>query len=119
MIVEAKHTAIGMGSGDLSVLATPAMVALMEGAAMAIGARMCDAGQTTVGVRVDIEHTRATPLGAEVHAEARLVSQDGRALTFEVTAFDERGQIGHGTHERFIVDREKFMSRLGSSPVNE
>lgn len=112
MIVEAKHTAIAMGSGDLSVLATPAMVALMENAAMKQAGTVCALGQTTVGVFIQIEHTRPTPIGGEVMAHAKLTSQDGRKLFFEVWATDEKGEIGRGEHHRFIVDREKFMSRL-------
>lgn len=112
MIVDASHTAIAMGSGDLSVLATPAMVALMENAAMKEASLSCQLGQTTVGVKINVEHTRATPIGAEVLAFARLVDQDGRRLTFEVWAEDDKGEIGRGEHQRFIVDREKFMSRL-------
>lgn len=112
MIVEAKHTAIAMGSGDLSVLATPAMVALMEGAAMAEAAKLCTQGQTTVGTKINVAHTRPTRLGADVKAVAKLISQTGREVLFEVVATDEKGEIGRGTHERFIVDREKFMSKL-------
>lgn len=112
MIVAAKHTALAVGSGDLSVLATPIMVALMEGEAMRVAAAYCTLGQTTVGTQINIAHTRATPLGAEVKAEAELIEQEGRRLVFRVRATDEKGEIGSGTHERFIVDREKFMAKL-------
>ena len=112
MIVEAKHTALAVGSGDLSVFATPAMVALMENEAMKAAAKLCTLGQTTVGTKIDVAHTRATPLGAEVKAEAELVEQDGRRVVFRVRAFDPKGEIGTGTHERFIVDRDKFMAKL-------
>lgn len=111
MIVEAKHTAIAMGSGDLSVLATPAMVALMENAAMSIASKCCSQGQTTVGVKIAVEHTRPTRLGGEVKATATLIDQQDRRLVFEVVATDEKGEIGRGTHERFIVDKAKFMSK--------
>lgn len=112
MIVQAKDTAIAMGSGNLSVLSTPSMVAWMEGSAAGIASKMCESGQTTVGTMLHIEHLRATALGAEVYTSAKLVSQDGRKLVFEVEASDEKGIIGRGTHERFIVDRQKFMSKL-------
>lgn len=112
MIVEEKDTAVAMGSGDLSVLATPAMVALMENAAMREAAKCCQDGQTTVGTKVAIQHTRATPLGAEVNAFARMTEQDGRRLVFEVWAEDAKGEIGRGEHERFMVESEKFMSKL-------
>ncbi|MEG0725872.1 MAG: thioesterase family protein [Mucinivorans sp.] len=112
MIVESHHTALAMGSGDMEVLATPAMIALMENVAMNQAISLCTATQTTVGTKVAILHTRATPMGAQVKATARLVSQEGRSLRFEVWAQDEKGEIGHGEHERFIVDREKFMAKL-------
>ncbi|MEG2527660.1 MAG: thioesterase family protein [Mucinivorans sp.] len=112
MIVDTQHTALAMGSGDLAVLATPAMVALMENAAMQIAAALCAAGQTTVGTKISVEHTRATPLGAQVEARAELIKQDGRRLYFTVSASDEKGVIGSGEHERFIVDGEKFMAKL-------
>ena len=112
MIVTAHNTAIAMGSGDLSVFATPAMIALMEKAAMELAAQYCEPGQTTVGTRVNVDHKRATAVGREVEARAELISQEGRKLTFRVVATDERGEIGSGEHDRFIVDREKFMSKL-------
>lgn len=112
MIVSANNTAIAMGSGDLSVFATPAMVALMENAAMQVAAKFCDQNQTTVGTMINVQHTKASPIGAQVDATAELISQDGRKLSFRVSASDEKGEIGHGEHQRFIVDREKFMSKL-------
>lgn len=112
MIVTAKNTAIAMGSGDMSVLATPSMIALMENAAMNLAATCCQAGQTTVGTMINIVHIRATPIGAQVKAEAELLGQEGRKLTFRVVANDDKGEIGSGEHQRFIVDREKFMSKL-------
>lgn len=112
MLVEARHTAIAVGSGDLSVLATPIMVAWMENTAMKEAARACELGQTTVGVSLNIAHTRATPIGGEVHTHARLINQDGRMLVFEVWAEDEKGEIGRGEHRRCIVNREKFMAKL-------
>lgn len=112
MKVTAKDTALAVGSGDLSVLATPVMIALMEGAAMRVAATYCTLGQTTVGTKVDVVHTRATPLGVEVKGEAELIEQEGRRLVFRVRAVDEKGEIGNGTHERFIVESEKFMAKL-------
>lgn len=101
-----------MGSGDMEVLATPAMVALMEYVAMNEAARYCEQGQTTVGVTINVAHTRATPLGGDVRATAHLLGQEGRKLSFEVVAMDERGEIGRGAHVRVIVDREKFLAKL-------
>lgn len=107
-----ENTALAIGSGSLEVFATPAMTALMENAAMnAVAASLPD-GSTTVGTRLEIVHTRATGLGEVVTAEARLVEADGRRLVFEVEARDSIGTIGRGTHERFVVDREKFIKKL-------
>ncbi len=112
MKVEKMHTALAMGSGDMEVFATPAMVALMENAAMNEAAKLCDEGMTTVGVMINVAHNRATPLGDEVSAVAELTAQEGRKLTFKVTASDSKGEIGVGVHERFIVQREKFLGKL-------
>lgn len=112
MIVEEKDTALAIGSGDLAVLATPAMVALMENAAMNEAAKCCQEGQTTVGTKIAIQHTRATPVGAEVNAFARMTEHDGRRMVFEVWAEDKKGEIGRGEHERFVVESEKFMAKL-------
>lgn len=112
MRVVAETTADYIGSGDLAVLATPAMCALMEGAAMMAVAPHLEVGQTTVGTALNIEHLRATPVGGVVSATAKLVKVEGRALHFEVEACDEKGPVGKGTHTRFVVDRERFMAKL-------
>lgn len=111
-IVTGDNSAATMGSGDLAVFATPSMVALMENAAMRVAAALCDDASTSVGTHISVDHTRASGLHANVTATATLVSQQGRELKFEVVASDERGEIGRGTHTRFIVDRERFMSKL-------
>ncbi len=112
MIVEKKHTAIEVGSGDLEVFATPMMVAMIEGEAMREAAKVCQEGETTVGTLVNVAHTRATAVGQEVWAEAKLVAHEGRKLVFEVVAFDSKGEIGRGTHERFIVNAQRFIAKL-------
>ena len=104
----AKH----WGSGALDVFATPAMVALMENAAMNAVKEALPAGGDTVGTAVDVNHIKATGLGDTVRATGLLTEIDGRKLVFKVTASDSKGEIGRGTHTRFIVDREKFLSRL-------
>lgn len=109
--VGSDDTALAMGSGDLEVYATPAMAALMECAAMRLAAEGLTPEQTTVGSRLDIVHLRPTAIGNSVTATARLTAIDNRRLTFEVSASDQNGEIGHGTHERFIVERERFMSK--------
>ncbi len=105
-------TAKAMGSGDLPVLATPAMMALMENAAMTAVAPELPEGSTTVGGHIESSHLRPTPIGAEVKAEATLTKVDGRKLYFTVKAMQGDTIIGEGTHLRFIVDRERFMSKL-------
>lgn len=105
-------TAKAMGSGDLPVLATPAMMALMENAAMLAVAPELPEGSTTVGGHIESSHLKPTPVGAEVKAEATLTKVDGRKLYFTVKAMQGDTVIGEGTHLRFIVDREKFMSKL-------
>ncbi len=107
-----KNSARAVGSGGLDVFATPSMVALMELAAMTAVAPCLPEGSDTVGVEVNIAHTRATPLGDTVTATATLTNVDGRKLGFDVVASDSQGEIGRGTHARFIVDREKFMGKL-------
>lgn len=105
-------TAKAMGSGDMPVLATPAMMALMENAAMLAVAPELPEGSTTVGGHIESSHLKPTPLGAEVKAEATLTKVDGRKLYFTVKAMQGDAVIGEGTHLRFIVYREKFMSKL-------
>ena len=111
--VTAENTAAAMGSGDLPVFATPAMIALMEHAAMDAVAGSLPAGSTTVGSEMNATHLKPSELGAEITATAVLTAVEGRKLTFNVGARDAQGMIGEGTHVRYIVDREKFMSKLG------
>ena len=112
MTVEEKHLAMNMGSGDLPVLATPAMMALMENAAMKAVAPQLPEGSSTVGGFIQSSHLHPTPLGSTITATARLVKEEGRKLTFEVEAEDANGVIGKGEHLRFIVDKEKFLAKL-------
>lgn len=107
------NTAAHLGSGDLRVFATPAMVALMENAAMNAVAASLPEGTTTVGVEMNVSHVKASPVGAHITASAELVEAEGRRMVFAVRAWDERGVIGEGRHTRFAVDRERFMSKLG------
>lgn len=112
-VVSAENVAATMGSGDMQVFATPAMVALMENAAMNAVAGVLEPGVSTVGVEMSVSHVKASPVGAEVTASAVLTEVDGRKLTFEVRAWDDKGTIGEGRHVRFIVDRERFLAKLG------
>ena len=106
-IVTSLNTAKAMGSGLLEVFATPAMVALMEQAA--VNALNLTVGQSSVGTSLSITHTAATPLGAKVSATAELIEIDRRRLVFSVEVWDEAGQIGVGKHERFIIEIESFL----------
>ena len=110
--VAAGNTAAAMGSGDLAVFATPAMVALMENAAMTAVVAALPEGSTTVGAEMNVTHIKASGLGAEITATAVLTEVEGRKLTFNVGARDAGGMIGEGVHIRYIVDREKFLAKL-------
>lgn len=110
--VTAANTALTMGSGDMEVFATPAMVALMENAAMKAVAPHLPEGSTTVGAMMQTSHIKPSAPGETVTAEAVLQEVDGRKLTFRITAYDAEGTIGEGIHIRYIVDRERFLSRL-------
>ena len=111
--VEKQHTALEMGSGDLEVLATPMMVALMENAAMKAVANDLSEEETTVGGMMNTTHIKPSAIGEAVSATAVLVEVEGKKLTFSVEAKDSKGNvIGRGTHIRFIVNRERFLSKL-------
>lgn len=112
-IVRETNTALAMGSGSLHVFATPSMIALMEQAACNAVAACLDEESTSVGTLVNITHDAATSMGKKVTAKATLTAVEGRKLVFEITAADEDKLIGKGTHERFIVNKEKFMAKLG------
>ncbi|MBC2722833.1 thioesterase family protein [Desulfosporosinus sp.] len=108
-IVKDSNTAKAMGSGQLEVFATPAMVALMEEAA--VNSLELPLGQSSVGTSLDIKHIAATPLGSKVLATAELIEIDRRRLVFSVEVYDEAGQIGIGKHERFIIEVEPFLAK--------
>ena len=112
--VEREDTAYEVGSGSLLVYATPCMVALMEGAACeAIAPAMSDE-KTSVGTELNISHLSATPVGLDVWAEAEVTEVEGNAITFHITAYDEKGKIGEGTHKRFIVTTQRFLDKTYS-----
>ncbi len=111
-VVAPANTAQALGSGAVPVFATPALVALLEQAAVAALAPALPPGQTSVGVRVDVQHLAATPVGMTVRAHAALLAIDGRRLTFAVTAYDDAEQVAEGTHERVLVDQERFLARV-------
>ena len=112
--VDMENIAKTVGSGSLEVFATPMMVALMEKAAAAAVADCMENDETTVGTKLDIAHTSATPLKMKVSAYAEVTEVNGREITFRVTAKDEAGENGSGVHKRFVVFGEKFMSKTNS-----
>lgn len=110
--VTKDDTALKYDSGLVEVFATPAMIALMESAAYRLVADELPEGFGTVGIEISTTHIKATPVGMKVSATAVLTSIEGRILGFEVTARDEEGEIGRGTHIRSIINTEKFMAKL-------
>ena len=112
IVVGTRDTAHHVGSGRIKVLATPVMVMLLEEAALNAVEDFLPAGYQTVGTRLDISHTAATPVGMRVTATAEITEVAGRKLTFRVWADDEIERIGEGTHERIIVEVERFDKRV-------
>ncbi len=110
--VTEAQTARHLGSGGIDVYATPAMIALMEAAAVAAIDHLLPEGQASVGTAIDIRHLAATPLGEQVRARAEVVAVDGRQITFRVQAWDEHELIGEGSHTRFIIDMARFVQRV-------
>jgi predicted thioesterase len=110
-VVGTRDTAPHVGSGKIKVLATPVMVSLMEEAALNAVEGLLPPGHQTVGTRLNISHTAATPVGMRVTAHAELSRIDGRRLTFRVSARDEKELIGEGMHERIIVNVARFDQR--------
>lgn len=110
--VTADKTAETMGSGTLPVFATPAMVALMENTAAESVESLVGEGYTTVGTLINVKHLSADPVGVEVTCESELVEVDGRKLAFEIKVFDREGIVGEAYHERFIIDKTRFMDKV-------
>ena len=106
-------TAMQMGSGDLPVFATPAMMALMENAAMMAVANELPEGCTTVGGHIESSHLRPSKVGEKVSAVAEVTKVDGKKIEFKVAAYSGETLLGERTHLRFVVDKEKFISKLG------
>jgi predicted thioesterase len=111
-VVSDHHTAIHLGSGAARVLATPWMIAMMEGTAHRLLARHLPAGQSSVGVVVNVRHLAATPVGEEVRVQAEVVSVDGLRVNFRVRAWDAHELIGEGEHQRAVIDEARFFKRV-------
>lgn len=112
LTVNERNTAVTMGSGDMPVLATPAMVALMENAAMSAVRDALPEGATTVGGHINVSHLKPSAIGQTVTAKALLTKVDSKKLFFHVSAFQGDTLIGEGEHLRFIVNREKFLAQF-------
>ena len=110
-VVSDANTAQAACSGALPVFGTPFMCALMEEAAWKSIAPHLEPGQSTVGTRLSVSHDSATPVGMKVWAESEITQVDGKRLVLNVAAFDERGPIGQGVHERFIITDERFLAK--------
>ena len=113
-IVTRENSARAIGSGLLDVYATPSMIALMEGCCHESVEEFLDDGSGSVGISLNVKHVAATPIGMKVYCESELVKADGRFLTFNVRAYDEKGLIGEGVHERCIINNEKFLKRVNA-----
>lgn len=111
LTVTDADTAQAVGSGDVPVLGTPRVLALAEAATVAATATRMPAGSTTVGVRVELDHRAATPVGRTVAAQARLTKVEGRRLLFEVAVLDGDDTVAEGRVERLLVDRQRFVER--------
>lgn len=114
VLVNGSNTANAVGSGLVPVFSTPSMIALMENAAVrAIQGRL-EQGESSVGTHMDITHDAPTPVSLKVWAEAEVTAVDGRKVTFAVAAYDEKGPIGKGTHERAIIRVDKFLAKANA-----
>lgn len=110
-IVTKENTAKAMGSGELDVYATPAMIALMEETAYKSVSSELEEGSGSVGTLMNVKHVAASPVGMKITCQSELESVEGRKLTFKVEAYDEVGLIGEGTHERFIIVNNRFQEK--------
>ena len=117
LTVTHDKTAAAVGSGTLEVFATPAMIALIEETAWKSVTPYLEKGQATVGTKLDISHIAPTPVGLAVRCEPEVSEVDGRCLKFKANVYDEKGLIGTGVHERFIVDAEKFQAKANGKKM--
>lgn len=112
LVVGPEHTAPRVGSGMVAVLATPVMINLIEAAALAAAERLLPLGHQSLGIHLDVRHFAATPVGMRVTASAEVTAIDGRTITFKVEARDEKEPIGDGTHQRVVVNVDRFDQRV-------
>jgi fluoroacetyl-CoA thioesterase len=112
LIVGDEHTAPRVGSGKIRVLATPVMINLIEAAALKAAEHLLPAGHQSLGTLLNVKHIAATPVGMKIRAEATVTRVEGRNIYFDVSAEDQKETIGGGTHERVIVNVERFDKRV-------
>jgi fluoroacetyl-CoA thioesterase len=112
LVVGEEHTAPRVGSGKIHVLATPVMINVIEAAALAAVEHLLPPGHQSLGTVLNVRHIAATPVGMRIEAVAEVVSVEGRTIAFRVEAHDEKELIGDGTHERVVVNVEKFDQRV-------
>jgi predicted thioesterase len=112
MVVTPKDTSIAHGSGNLEILATPALVALMENTALKCLDGALDEGQETVGTVINVKHVKATPVGKKITCRATISRVDGRRVSFLIEAWDDTAPVGTAEHDRVIIDREKFTRKI-------
>jgi len=113
--VEDGHSANFIGSGDVKVLSTPSMIAMMERTSRLLVQRYLPERQTTVGTKVNVSHLKAVPVGVKIRIKSKLIRIEGRRLTFEVSAYWGDTKVSAGTHERYIVKRDRFIEKLRES----
>ncbi|MGI5950150.1 thioesterase family protein [Peptoniphilus sp.] len=113
-MVDNTNTAEALKSGTLPVFATPSMIALIEETALLSVADYLKDGEATVGTKLDVSHVAATPIGMKVTCETELIEVDRRRLVFNAKVYDEVGLVGEGTHERFVIDSEKFLAKANN-----
>lgn len=111
-MVDESNVASSVGSGLLDVFSTPSMIALMEKACKESVAPFLDEGQGTVGIRLEVDHLAATPIGQRVWVDSELIAVDKRILTFAVTAWSEKEKIGEGIHKRCVILNDRFLEKM-------
>lgn len=113
VVVAEKDSATALGSGGLDVFGTPALVAYMENAALKMVQNDLPDGSDTVGIAIDVKHVKASPIGAKINVSAKITAVEGRKISFDIVATDEAGDVvGSAVHDRFVVDKARFMSKL-------
>ncbi len=113
VVVAEKDSATALGSGGLDVFGTPALVAYMENAALKMVQNDLPDGSDTVGIAIDVKHVKASPIGAKINVSAKITAVEVRKISFDIVATDEAGDvIGSAVHDRFVVDKARFMSKL-------